>query len=96
MSKHKIEVEVNMYWSLENEVANNFNRLKAKIFNLIEASLPDKTQQEAMKGLVRGFANDEYKLCLDNMRYCAKEGGLIDGDGAGVPATAMPLENRTF
>ena len=88
-------VEFNQYWALENDVANGFNRLKAKLFNLIEATVSDKTQQTAVKGLIKGFSNDEYKLCVQNMRDTAIAAGYIDGMPM-VPETAEPLEHRTF
>ena len=40
------------YWSIEKDVSRGFNRLKAKFFNLIEATITDTSQQEA-KGLIR-------------------------------------------
>lgn len=91
-------VEYNQYWSLENDVAGGFNRLKAKLFNLIEATIVDKTQMDAVKGLIKGFANDEYKLCTQNMRYTAQAAGYLDPrSGQSIEElTAEPLENRVF
>lgn len=89
-------VKVNMYWCLEHDVALRFNRLKAKLFNLVEASVPDKTQQEALKGLVKGFANDEYKLCLEDMRLEAINAGWLKKEELNFPQSAEPLENRQF
>lgn len=89
-------VEFNRYWALEHNVARSFNRLKAKIYNLVEASVSDKTQQEALKGLVKGFANDEYRLCVDEMRFIAMEMKLIDEEDRKLPAPAQPLESRVF
>jgi len=88
-------VEYNQYWGLENDVAGGFNRLKAKLYNLIEATITDKTQQEAVKGLIKGFSNDEYGLVIKNMRYTAKIAGYITGEQS-IPESSEPLENRTF
>lgn len=95
---HTGNVEYNQYWGLENDVATSFNRLKGKLFNLIEATITDKVQCEATKGLIKGFANDEFKICVKNMRYSAEAIGLlqkVDIDGF-LPESAEPLENRTF
>ena len=89
-----VECPIN-YWSLEPSVATGFNRLKAKIFNLIETTgLTDK-QQEAIIGLIKGFANDEYKICIENMRYTAKLGELVDEneDQSILPISSEPLDN---
>lgn len=93
----KETVEVNQYWTLENSVACSFNRLKAQLFNLIEASVPDKTQQTALKGLIKGFANNEYRICVKEMRYDALAMKLIEKESFdGVPESSEPLENRSF
>jgi hypothetical protein len=89
-------VEYNQYWALENEVASGFNRLKAKLFNLIEATISEEVQQKAVKGLIKGFSNDEYKICIENMRYSARIAGYIEKEEIEVPQSAEPLENRTF
>jgi hypothetical protein len=80
------------YWGLENVVSNNFNRLKGKIFNLIEATIPDKTQAEAMKGLIKGFANDEFRSTVTDMRFHAEMAGLIKKDEGRPCDFAEPLE----
>lgn len=85
-------IRENYYWTLEYDVSNSFNRLKAKIYNLIEASIPDKTQQAALKGLVKGFANDEYGVCIDNMRYDAKQAKYLTEEDDFLPRSAEPLE----
>lgn len=88
MSKTTEEVKVNKYWILENDVARSFNRLKGKLFNLVEASVLDKTAQEAVKGLMKGFANDEYNRCIDMMRDTAEDMGLIE-KGQAVPNASL-------
>lgn len=85
---------MNKYWYLEKTVSNNFNRLKAKIFNLVDASITDKQQATAVKGLIKGFANDEYRLCIGDMRYTARDAGFIDSEDSTIPEIgAEPLEN---
>ncbi len=74
------------YWWLESHVGTSFNRLKGKMFNLIEASIVDKEQQTAVKGLIKGFANEEYKKCLGEMRQEAREAKLIpEGEDSATP-----------
>lgn len=81
------------YWQLEIVVSTSFNRLKGKILNLIEASIPDKVQQEALKGLIKGFANDEYRNCQTDMQYYATLMKLIEkGETDEMPKTACPLD----
>ena len=41
-------------------LSDNFNQLKGKLYNLIESSIPDNKQQNAVKGLVKDFCNDVY------------------------------------
>jgi len=81
-SEKEVEkVSISSYWRLEEQVAHSFNRLKAQVFNLIEASVMGEKQQEAMKGLVRGFASDELRNCSSDMRYTARAIGVLSGDG---------------
>lgn len=94
MLKNTKFVEVKSYWSLENDVSTGFNRLKAKIYNLIEATITEEQQQKAIKGLIKGFANDEYNICIENMRYSARCANLIpENEGQSIiPLSAEPLE----
>ena len=82
------------YWHLEGYVGGGFNRFKAKLYNLIEASVTDKKQCEAVKGLIKGFANDEYINCIENMRYEARQQKLIPEEVSQSipPMSAEPLE----
>ena len=48
-------------------VSVQFNQLKAKLFNLIEASTIDEKQREAMKGLVKGFCNLQFKNVITDL-----------------------------
>ena len=84
---------MNKYWYLEKTVSNNFNRLKAKVFNLIDASITDKQQATAVKGLIKGFANDEYRLCINDMRFTARDAGYIESeDNSILLLSSEPLE----
>jgi len=94
-NENLVEVGVSFsYWGLENIVSGNFNRFKAKLYNLIEASISDKQQVEALKGLIKGFANDEYRNAIENMRYHAEMAGWIEDRNAQnvAPLSAQPLE----
>jgi len=95
MSKEEIGLKSD-YWTLERSVSTGFNRLKGKLYNLIEATITDKQQCEAIKGLIKGFSNDEYALTLENMRYDARGAKFIPEDvGQTIPPlTAEPLENN--
>lgn len=94
MSKENTALVGTSYWELERVVAWSFNRLKGKIYNLVEASINDQNQQKALKGLIKGFANDEYKLCTSEMRYCGRMLNLLsEGEDTEVPQSAEPLEN---
>lgn len=82
------------YWDLEAVVSNSFNRFKGKLYNLIESTQLNPEQQKAIKGLIRGFANDEYRNCLEEMRYYATGARFIpQGEGQSIPPLgAEPLE----
>jgi hypothetical protein len=81
----------NPYFDIEGVVSNSFNRLKGKFYNLIEASVNDPTQREALKGLIKGFSNEEYRNCKSDMQWIAREKGLIP-EGYGSTEGAEPLE----
>lgn len=72
-------------------VSAQFNQLKGKIFNLIEASITDKQQCEAVKGLIKGFCNDNYKNTVGDLGGLFTRLGFSD---LSVPLSAEPLENR--
>lgn len=48
-------------------VSVQFNQLKAKLFNLVEASITDKEQREAVKGLVKQFCNQNYSNTVKDL-----------------------------
>lgn len=50
-------------------VGVQFNRLKGKLFNLIEASTIDEKQRIAMKGLVKDFCNSQYNNVIGDLEY---------------------------
>ena len=56
----------------------------------------DPNQGEAMKGLIKGFANDEFKIALENMRYNARSAGFLEkGELYNVSILpSEPLESR--
>ena len=85
----------NNYWEFERIVAWSFNRLKGKIYNLIEASVESEDRQKAVKGLIKGFSNDEYKLCVEEMKWHGVKCQLLkEEEMHGVPQSAEPLENK--
>lgn len=96
MSKNYEKDGVSQYFRIEGVVSNSFNRLKGKLFNLIEATITDKQQCDAVKGLIKGFANDEYTDCATDMRYHAKDIGLLTNDEVSdfPPMSASPLETQ--
>ena len=86
----KEKVEINQYWAFEHDVSHGFNMLKAKLYNLIEASVIGENQQKAMKGLVKDFANDAFRITVTNMRFNARGANLIGKEDEELPATLVP------
>ncbi len=58
-------------------VGVQFNRLKGKLFNLIEASTIDEKQRQAMKGLVKDFCNSQYNNVIGDLEYWITNMGFI-------------------
>ena len=56
-------------------VAVQFNRLRGKLFNLVEASIDDEARQKATKGLVKGFCDQAFGDIAADM------GGLLQRIG---------------
>lgn len=75
-------------------LSGHFNQLKAKLFNLVEATSSNDTQLNATKGLIRGFCNDHYRNAIEDMRYYAVRNGLIDPKSEEMPEPALPLEQN--
>lgn len=72
-------------WMLHEE----FNKLKARLFNLAESSTATKEQSEAMKGLIKDFTNEAYYGSLDKMNHFLNFFKVLDEkEGGSVP----PLE----
>ncbi len=86
MVEQKLVRELCDYWNIEEDVSHAFNRAKAKIFNLIEATITEDKKQEAVKGLIKGFINDEYYKCIEAMRFSASRAKLIDLSDMTAPA----------
>lgn len=71
-------------------VSVQYNQLKAKLFNLIESTTTNKVQQEALKGLVRGFCNTAYNNTNGDLcGWMQRMGFAVDEF---IP-TANPLES---
>lgn len=89
---------VSQYFQIEGIVSNSFNRLKGKMFNLIEATITDKQQCEAVKGLIKGFANDEYANCASDLRYQARDMKLLTVEESEdfPPMSASPLDSLSI
>lgn len=59
-------------------VSVQFNQLKAKIFNLIEASIPNEKQQRALNGLIKEFCNTAYRQTTDDISGLMKRLGFLE------------------
>ena len=68
-----------------------FNQLKAELFNLIEGTSTNDKQQEALKGLVRGFCNVAYNNTVGDLEGLMKRMGFGFGTPDYIP-NASPLE----
>lgn len=60
-------------------ISSQFNQLKAKLFNLIEASYSDKEQKEAMKGMIKGFCNEAFMNTKIDIRGLFERLGFVGG-----------------
>lgn len=97
MSKNYEKEGVSSYFKLEGVVSNSFNRLKGKMLNLVEAIITDNQQCDAVKGLIKGFANDEYANCANDMRWIARDIELLSKDESEdfPQMSANPLDSKT-
>ena len=59
-------------------ISAQYNQLKAKLFNTIEASIIEKEQREAVKGLIKGFCNEQYRNTIKDVKGLLIRMGLID------------------
>ena len=76
-------------------VSRNFNQLKAKLYNVIEASSTDLKQCEAQKGLIKGFCNEHYKNVVDDLENWLRKKGVgfdYELDAGWEAHPAEPLE----
>jgi len=79
-------------WEFETIISTEFNRLKAKLFNLAETTIKEETQLKAFKGLVKDFCNEEYIQTILQMRTFMIDMGHVLEES--FPITSEPLENR--
>ena len=74
-------------------ISGQFNQLKAKLYNAIEASGLDDRQSNALKGLIKGFCNHHYGVTIEEMDWWFTHMGF-PMEKWGTPQTAEPLEDR--
>lgn len=95
----KTELEsINSYFFIEGCVSDSFNRLKAKIFNIIEATGIEDKQSEAIIKLIKGIANDEHINCSKHMRKVALTAEIITDEEVKTfpPISSNPLETEVY
>lgn len=73
-----------------NVVSDQYNKLKAQLYNLVESSVTDEKQREAMKGLIKGFCNEAYRETEKSIEYLFGEMGFKMEK---TPIPSQPLEN---
>lgn len=91
MSKNKENV-----WEFYDIISTHLNRLKGKLYNVIEASSDNKERCEAQKGLIKGFCNEAYKTLVDDIESFLRRTGMeleCDIEGGFPPHSANPLES---
>lgn len=84
-------------------ISVDFNKLKGKLFNLVEATVTDKAQADAVKGLIRGFCNDSFLETDSRLHSFFTELGFYNGGSAAAlnrmmgsgPRGLGALENDT-
>lgn len=64
-------------WAFEPILHNHFNKLRARLMNLAEASTRDKQQSDAIKGLMKDFVNEAYYPALRDIEGFLREKGVI-------------------
>lgn len=77
---------------IESNFSNSMNKLKGKIFNLVDVLNLEKEQKKSFIDLIKGFANDEYHTFVGNLRYEAMNKGLIEDMNDVPPIIAEPLD----
>jgi hypothetical protein len=69
-------------WAFQSILNQHFNRLRARLMNLAEASTRDKQQADAMKGLMKDFVNEAYFPALHEIEEFLRDKGVISkGEG---------------
>src|SRR3990167_5081306 len=72
-------------------ISAQYNQLKAKLYNLVEASVTDKEQREALKGLIKGFCNEHFRNTEQDMHGLLARLQFFKESDLGSPI-AEPLE----
>ena len=74
-------------------VSVQFNQLKGKLFNLIDATTIDADQRKAMKGLIKDFCNSQFKNIIGDMEGWMERMGfdIERGKTIGAINVAEPL-----
>lgn len=83
-------------YEYEDLISVHFNRIKAKFYNTIEASITNERQLEAIKGLVKSFCNDEYRETIKEIEYWMWGMGLLSfkpDEMLSRASVAEPLES---
>ena len=69
--KYTIETEnqgdVGNLFHYEKFVSESMNKLRAQIFNLLEASVTNEKQCNALKGLIKGFSYENQNDIVENI-----------------------------
>lgn len=79
-------------YEIEGDFSDSMNKLKAKIFNLIDVLNLEKEQKKSIIDLIKGFANDSYHVFVGNLRYSAMDKGIIKDMNDIPPIVANPLD----
>jgi len=78
-------------YEFEGITSAQFNQLKGKLYNLVESSVIDEKQRNAMKGLVKDFCNEKYRNTIGDLKDWVKRMGFKIED---YPEGKEPLENN--
>jgi hypothetical protein len=81
-------------WEFNGIVSAQYNQLKGKLYNLVEASVTDEKQREALKGLIKGFCNTAFRNTADDLEHLMYRLGIIEKTFVGGPRLAEPLEQE--
>lgn len=67
-------------WAFENILHQHFNRLRARLLNLAEASTRDRQQSDAMKGLIKDFINEAFFPARKEIEFFLRDKDVIRPD----------------